>query len=234
MLSIYIPVVLSGITEEFVQEVFETHNIGTVSHVDMVFNGKKYSAYVHFSEWKYNHMANELEAGKSCRVYFDYPRGFEYKSGYWICLKNKSTKCNYLTPKVRIDVSGLQEEAEEVDEEAEEMSEETEEMSEETEEFEEENAWMDDLMEKDADTESEAWDFMMEELSREEEEKALATANYVQELEGRLMYLQHILDMSAWERMQLMNTVAHLENVANELYYTNRSLSGFLQYRTRC
>jgi len=199
MLSVYIPFVLANTTQEFVSEVFEKNNIGIVSHVDMVFNGKKYSAYVHFSEWKSNYIANELENDKACRVYFDYPSGFEYKNGYWICLKNKSSKCTYLTPKVRIDVSGLQTKPE-VEEEYEEEYDEEEYEEEEIESEEEEqndNSWMDELLEKDADTESEAWDFMMEQLSREEDEKAMATASYVRNLEEEVAYLQHMLHKNA-------------------------------------
>jgi len=202
-------------TEEFVKENFKINKIGTVSHVDFVFNGTKYSAYVHFSEWENNPTAtafiNQLASDVAYRLYFDYPADYEYKTGYWICLKNKSAKTNHQTPKVRIDVSGLKEE--------------------------DDNAWMDDLMEYDADTESEAWEFMMEELAKEQ---AMVTANYVRVLEEEVAYLRHSLDtnainatnaQNAWnhERTQLLNSVAHLEAVANELYLTNRSLSGFLQ-----
>jgi hypothetical protein len=103
---------------------------------------------------------------------------------------------------------------------------------------------MDELLEKDADTESEAWDFMMEQLSREEDEKAMATASYVRNLEEEVAYLQHMLHKNAenayyannaWnhERSHLINTAMYFENAANELYHTNRSLSGFLQNRNR-
>lgn len=243
MLSVYIPVVLASMTtEDFVREVFKINKIGTVSHVDFVFNGTKYSAYVHFSEWESNSTADvfrcQLEEEIAYRLYFDYPADYEYKTGYWICLKNKSAKTNHQTPKVRIDVSGLQD-VEDVYEEEEEMEEEEEE-EEEIEEEEDKDAWMDDLMENDADTESEAWDFMMEELAKEDAEKAEATANYVRTLEEEVAYLQHMLKINAenayyaqnaWnhERTHLINTARHFETAANELYLTNRSLSGFLQ-----
>ena len=209
MLSVYIPVILSSMaTEEFVKENFKINKIGTVSHVDFVFNGTKYSAYVHFSEWENNPTAtafiNQLASDVAYRLYFDYPADYEYKTGYWICLKNKSSKTNHQTPKVRIDVSGLKEE--------------------------DDNAWMDELMENDADTESEAWDFMMEELAKEEE-------HYVRSLEEEVAHLRHIAfnATNAWnhERTQLLNSIAHLESVANELYLVNRSLSGFLQHPTQ-
>jgi len=217
-------------TEDFVREVFKITKIGTVSHVDFVSNGTKYSAYVHFSEWESNSTADEfrcqLEEETAYRLYFGYPGDYEYKTGYWICLKNKSTKSKN-TPKVRIDVSGLQD-AEDVYEEEEEEVEEK------------ENAWMDELLEDDADTESEAWEFMMEELAKEDAEKAENTANYVRSLEEEVAYLQHMLQINAenayyaqnaWnhERTHLINTARHFEFAANELYQTNRSLSGFLQ-----
>ena len=236
MLSVYIPVVLASMTtEDFVREVFKINKIGTVSHVDFVSNGTKYSAYVHFSEWESNSSAEAfkclMEEEKASRIYFDYPADYEYKTGYWICLKNKSTKTKH-TPKVRIDVTGLQDAEEDVYEEEEEEEEDVYE--------EEEDAWMDDLMENDADTESEAWDFMMEELAKEDAEKAEATANYVRTLEEEVAYLQHMLKINAenayyaqnaWnhERTHLINTARHFETAANELYLTNRSLSGFLQ-----
>jgi hypothetical protein len=221
-----------------------------------------------------------MEEEKASRIYFDYPADYEYKTGYWICLKNKSTKTNHQTPKVRIDVTGLQD-AEDVYEEEEDVYEEEEEEEEdvyeeeeelaalhendvrltkelaalqendvrltkelaalqEHEEEEEENAWMDELMENDADTESEAWDFMMEELAKEDAEKAEANANYVRTLEEEVAYLKHVLQINAenayyaqnaWnhERTHLINTARHFETAANELYLTNRSLSGFLQ-----
>jgi hypothetical protein len=278
-------------TEDFVREVFKINKIGTVSHVDFVFNGTKYSAYVHFSEWESNSSAEAfkclMEEEKASRIYFDYPADYEYKTGYWICLKNKSTKTNHQTPKVRIDVSGLQDAEdvyEEEEEEEEDVYEEEEELAalhendvrltkelaalqendvrltkelaalqendvrltkelaalQENEEEEEENAWMDELMENDADTESEAWDFMMEELAKEDAEKAEANANYVRCLEEEVAYLKHVLQINAenayyaqnaWnhERTHLINTARHFETAANELYLTNRSLSGFLQ-----
>jgi hypothetical protein len=223
-------------TEDFVREVFKKNKIGTVSQVDFVFNGTKYSAYVHFSEWESNSSAEAfkclMEEEKASRIYFDYPAEYEYKTGYWICLKNKSVKTNHQTPKVRIDVSGLQDVEEDVEED---------ENVEDVEDVEEdEDAWMDELMEDDADTESEAWDFMMEELAKEEATKAEATANYVRSLEEEVAHLQRMLQINAenayyaqnaWnhERTHLINTARHFENAANELYLTNRSLSGFLQ-----
>jgi hypothetical protein len=302
MLSVYIPVVLASMTtEDFVREVFKINKIGTVSHVDFVFNGTKHSAYVHFSEWESNSSAEAfkclMEEEKASRIYFDYPGDYEYKTGYWICLKNKSTKTNHQTPKVRIDVSGLQDAEdvyEEEEEEEEDVYEEEEELAalhendvrltkelaalqehdvrltkelaalhendvrltkelaalhendvrltkelaalQEHEEEEEEDAWMDELMENDADTESEAWDFMMEELAKEE----AAKANYVRSLEEEVAHLHRMLQINAenayyaqnaWnhERTHLINTARHFENAANELYLTNRSLSGFLQ-----
>jgi hypothetical protein len=274
MLSVYIPVVLASMTtEDFVREVFKINKIGTVSHVDFVFNGTKYSAYVHFSEWESNSSAEAfkclMEEEKASRIYFDYPADYEYKTGYWICLKNKSTKTNHQTPKVRIDVSGLQDAEdvyEEEEEEEEDVYEEEEELAalyendvrltkelaalqendvrltkelaalQEHEEEEDEDAWMDELMEDDADTESEAWDFMMEELAKEE----AANANYVRSLEEEVAHLHRMLQINAenayyaqnaWnhERTHLINTARHFENAANELYLTNRSLSGFLQ-----
>ena len=224
-------------TEDFVREVFKITKIGTVSHVDFVSNGTKYSAYVHFSEWESNSTADafkrQLEEEIAYRLYFGYPGDYEYKTGYWICLKNKSTKSKH-TPKVRIDVSGLQ------DAEEEEEEEDVEDVYEEEEEEEDENAWMDELMENDADTESEAWEFMMEELAKEDAEKAENTANYVRSLEEEVAYLQHMMQINAenayyaqnaWnhERTHLINTARHFETAANELYLTNRSLSGFLQ-----
>ncbi len=223
-------------TEDFVREVFKITKIGTVSHVDFVSNGTKYSAYVHFSEWESNSTADafrcQLEEEIAYRLYFGYPGDYEYKTGYWICLKNKSTKSKH-TPKVRIDVSGLQDAEEEEEEDVEDVYEEEE-------EEEDENAWMDELMENDADTESEAWEFMMEELAKEDAEKAENTANYVRSLEEEVAYLQHMMQINAenayyaqnaWnhERSHLINTARHFENAANELYLTNRSLSGFLQ-----
>ena len=232
MLSVYIPVVLASMTtEDFVREVFKITKIGTVSHVDFVSNGTKYSAYVHFSEWESNSTADafrcQLEEEVAYRLYFGYPGDYEYKTGYWICLKNKSTKTKH-TPKVRIDVTGLQD--------VEDVYEEEEEEEDVEEEEEEEDAWMDELMENDADTESEAWDFMMEELAKED----AANANYVRTLEEEVAYLQHMLKINAenayyaqnaWnhERTHLINTARHFETAANELYLTNRSLSGFLQ-----
>ena len=81
---------------------------------------------------------------------------------------------------------------------------------------------------------------MMEELAKEDAEKAEATANYVRTLEEEVAYLQHMLKINAenayyaqnaWnhERSHLINTARHFETAANELYLTNRSLSGFLQ-----
>jgi hypothetical protein len=255
MLSVYIPIVLASMTtEDFVREVFKITKIGTVSHVDFVSNGTKYSAYVHFSEWESNSTADafrcQLEEEIAYRLYFGYPGDYEYKTGYWICLKNKSTKSKH-TPKVRIDVSGLQdaeEEEEDVYEEEEELAalhendvrltKELAALQEHAEE--EEDAWMDELMENDADTESEAWEFMMEELAKEDAEKAENTANYVRTLEEEVAYLQHMMQINAenayyaqnaWnhERTHLINTARHFKNAANELYLTNRSLSGFLQ-----
>jgi hypothetical protein len=266
MLSVYIPVVLASMTtEDFVREVFKITKIGTVSHVDFVSNGTKYSAYVHFSEWESNSTADafrcQLEEEIAYRLYFGYPGDYEYKTGYWICLKNKSTKSKH-TPKVRIDVSGLQDAEEEEEEDVEEEEELaalyendvrltkelaalqendvrlTKELAalQEHEEEEEEDAWMDELMENDADTESEAWDFMMEELAKED----AANANYVRSLEEEVAYLKHMMQINAenayyaqnaWnhERTHLINTARHFEFAANELYQTNRSLSGFLQ-----
>jgi hypothetical protein len=257
-------------TEDFVREVFKITKIGTVSHVDFVSNGTKYSAYVHFSEWESNSTADafrcQLEEEIAYRLYFGYPGDYEYKTGYWICLKNKSTKSKH-TPKVRIDVSGLQDAEEEEEEDVYEEEEElaalhendvrltkelaalqendvrlTKELAalQEHEEDVEEDAWMDELMENDADTESEAWDFMMEELAKEDAEKAEANANYVRCLEEEVAHLQHMLKINAenayyaqnaWnhERTHLINTARHFETAANELYLTNRSLSGFLQ-----
>lgn len=243
-------------TEDFVREVFKITKIGTVSHVDFVSNGTKYSAYVHFSEWESNSTADafrcQLEEEIAYRLYFGYPGDYEYKTGYWICLKNKSTKSKHQTPKVRIDVSGLQD----VEEEEEDVYEEEEELAalyendvrltkelaalQEHEEEEEEDAWMDELMENDADTESEAWEFMMEELAKEDAAKAENTANYVRSLEEEVAYLKHMMQINAenayyaqnaWnhERTHLINTARHFETAANELYLTNRSLSGFLQ-----
>ena len=240
MLSVYIPVVLASMTtEDFVREVFKITKIGTVNHVDFVSNGTKYSAYVHFSEWESNSTADafrcQLEEEIAYRLYFGYPGDYEYKTGYWICLKNKSAKSKH-TPKVRIDVSGLQDVEDVYEEEEEDVYEEEEEVEKE----EEEDAWMDELMENDADTESEAWEFMMEELAKEDAAKAENTANYVRSLEEEVAYLQHMLKINAenayyaqnaWnhERTHLINTARHFENAANELYLTNRSLSGFLQ-----
>jgi hypothetical protein len=230
-------------TEDFVREVFKKNKIGTVSHVDFVFNGTKYSAYVHFSEWESNSSAEAfkclMEEEKASRIYFDYPGDYEYKTGYWICLKNKSAKTNHQTPKVRIDVSGLQDVEEDVYEEEEEDVYEEEEDVEDVYE-EDQNAWMDELLKDDADTESEAWDFMMEELAKEDAEKAENTANYVRSLEEEVAHLHRMLQINAenayyaqnaWnhERTHLINTARHFENAANELYQTNRSLSGFLQ-----
>lgn len=226
-------------TEDFVREVFKITKIGTVNHVDFVSNGTKYSAYVHFSEWESNSTADafrcQLEEEIAYRLYFGYPGDYEYKTGYWICLKNKSAKSKH-TPKVRIDVSGLQDVEDVYEEEEEDVYEEEEEVEKE----EEEDAWMDELMENDADTESEAWEFMMEELAKEDAAKAENTANYVRSLEEEVAYLQHMLKINAenayyaqnaWnhERTHLINTARHFENAANELYLTNRSLSGFLQ-----
>jgi hypothetical protein len=249
MLSIYIPLVLPNTTEEFVKEVFETNNIGTVSYIDFVFKGKNYSAYVHFSNLTSHPIVRDLENDKSCKLYFDYPENFEYKSGYWICLKNTSMKATSQTPKVRINITGLHDEIEEgeiveddadaaeEEEEAEAEAEEAEaddgDETEEEAEKDDENAWMEDLMEYGEDTNSDEWESFLKQYSREEEEKAQASMNHVRDLEYQIMNLQHVLDMNtyAWngERTHLLNKVAHLQSEVAELYLTNRSLSGFLQ-----
>jgi hypothetical protein len=235
-------------------KVFE--GLGKVGGLDLIHTGTNYRAFVHFSEWECNEKAekfkHELENDRAYRLHFNYPTIInEYKKGYWICLKNKSQK-NHMTPKVRIDVSGICEHNKEEEYE--------EEYDEEYDEEENDEKWMDDLIETE-DNGSEAWEFMMEELAKEDAEKALIQANYTRSLEVEVMQLQYNLDVqsqNAWhadnyirrleeEVRQLQYNLhvqsqnawnAHnawndesiqLQNRANELSLINRNLSGLLQ-----
>ncbi len=92
--SLYIPIIKSDITDEFIQKCFHEHNIGKVSHVDFVFNKQKSrrEAFVHFSEWYDTEIADKLKhklensslSGEKCRFVYDTQLAL-----YWPILINK-------------------------------------------------------------------------------------------------------------------------------------------------
>jgi len=92
--SLYIPIIKSDITDEFIQKCFHEHNIGKVSHVDFVFNKQKSrrEAFVHFSEWYDTEIAHKLKhklensslSGEKCRFVYDTQLAL-----YWPILINK-------------------------------------------------------------------------------------------------------------------------------------------------
>jgi hypothetical protein len=91
--SLYIPIVNSETTDEYIGKCFNEKNIGKVSRVDFVFNKEKQrrEAFVHFSEWfntdQANRLKTELETnianGKKCRFIYN-------KNMYWPILINKN------------------------------------------------------------------------------------------------------------------------------------------------
>ena len=91
--SIYIPVINSDITEEYIAKCFHEHNIGKVERVDFVVNKLKSrrEGFVHFLEWYNSDASNQLksqlenssETGQNCR--------FTYNgTNYWPLLLNKN------------------------------------------------------------------------------------------------------------------------------------------------
>lgn len=96
--SLYIPIVNSETTDEYITKCFNEKNIGNVSRVDFVFNKekKRREAFVHFSEWFNTDEANRLKTdleinianGKKCRFIYN-------KNMYWPILINKNPLDKY-------------------------------------------------------------------------------------------------------------------------------------------
>ena len=63
ILSLYIPVISSNTTVDFVKKIFNTKKIGKVERVDFVKNVVKnrYEAFIHFQEWFNTDEANTLQ-----------------------------------------------------------------------------------------------------------------------------------------------------------------------------
>lgn len=221
VLSLYIPLVFANMaTEETAKLVFEKQKkYGKISHVDFVLkqDGINYSAYVHFEEWERDYdteyFMKYVEDGFPQQVIFDY----NYKKMYWVCLKNKSAK--KMTPAVRIDISGLMPVSAWVSKEDAKFEES--EFEEEDESDYEDELWMDGLL-ADEEEENEAWEFMMEELAKEDELEAFIQADYVRKLEEEIEALR-VQDgwhaQNAWnaqhmwsqERMYLQSVIAYLQ-----------------------
>ena len=89
-MSIYIPLVATNTTENFVKRVFYNLNFGRVSRVDFVKKEQdqtKYMAFVHFEYWYQNESSHYLQerinsTGCSRVVYND--------PNYWIIMENKN------------------------------------------------------------------------------------------------------------------------------------------------
>ncbi len=90
--SLYIPVINSSITEEYIIKCFHDHNIGKVERVDFVINKAKLrrEAFVHFLEWYNTDVTNQLKSqlenssttGQNCRFMYN-------GTNYWPLLLNK-------------------------------------------------------------------------------------------------------------------------------------------------
>lgn len=63
VLSLYIPVISTTVSEQYIIKMFKTHNIGIVLRVDFVKNIKKNrrEAFVHFLEWFNNDKSVDLQ-----------------------------------------------------------------------------------------------------------------------------------------------------------------------------
>ena len=91
MSSIYIPIIGTNISQEYIANVFQEKNIGLVSRVDFVLNKIKNrrEAFVHFSEWYNTNEANQLKynlektSNEKCRFIYS-------GNNYWPILLNKN------------------------------------------------------------------------------------------------------------------------------------------------
>lgn len=108
-MSLYIPRVFENISEDRIKQVFDTHLLGKVSHVDFILqhNGKQpyKSAYIHFDEWYDNDASRDFQARiltPDEKVHLTYD-----KTWYWIVLKNTAQKKQPGDRQLCIDVSGL-------------------------------------------------------------------------------------------------------------------------------
>ena len=94
-LSLYIPHVFPNVNEERVKAIFNSLDIGDVSHVDFIKkhgkDGQIYnSLYIHFNIWYNNKGAanfqeNVLNPNKEAKLVYDDP-------WYWVVLENTSSK----------------------------------------------------------------------------------------------------------------------------------------------
>ena len=97
--SLYIPIISSSTSEEYVKAMFATHNIGKVSHVDFVQNlvkGRR-EAFVHFEEWFTTPEATKLHddiVNPTVKAQFKY-----CESGkFWPVLVNTNSKQKVYNP----------------------------------------------------------------------------------------------------------------------------------------
>ena len=63
ILSIYIPIISEGTSEDYIKKMFESHKLGNVMRVDFVLNKAKNrrEAFVHFHEWFDNEKSKEMQ-----------------------------------------------------------------------------------------------------------------------------------------------------------------------------
>lgn len=75
--SLYVPIVGSAITEEYIKYIFDTKNIAMVDRVDFVFNHVKgrREAFIHINHWKEGDLNNQIQQSllkkNNYKFYFD-------------------------------------------------------------------------------------------------------------------------------------------------------------------
>ena len=97
--SLYIPIIPSSTSEDYIKVMFANHKIGKVSHVDFVQNlvkGRR-EAFVHFDEWFNTPEATKLQEdilNPTVKAQFVY-----CESGkFWPVLTNKNSKQRVYNP----------------------------------------------------------------------------------------------------------------------------------------
>lgn len=75
--SLYVPIVGSAITEEYIKHIFFSKDIALIDRVDFVFNNIKgrREAFIHINHWKENDFNNEIKKillkNNNYKFYFD-------------------------------------------------------------------------------------------------------------------------------------------------------------------
>jgi len=100
VLSLYIPIISSNISEQYIKKMFKSHNIGQILKVDFVKNIEKNrrEAFIHFDEWFENDESKKLKEDIQNP---DTKTRFKYTDSgkYWPLLVNKNAHTRINNPK---------------------------------------------------------------------------------------------------------------------------------------